>query len=90
MGVTSFRWLRCRRRSRSAPLGVSFGGMPDRYNALQIDGSNNRDLYGTIPTAIGTPGGLRAFVPEALDEIQVSAAPFDVRYGNFAGGLVNV
>ena len=33
--------------------------------------------------------GLNAFTPEAVEELQVVSAPFDVRYGNFAGGLVN-
>ena len=33
--------------------------------------------------------GLTAFTPEAVQELQVLTAPFDVRYGNFAGGLIN-
>ena len=33
--------------------------------------------------------GLNAFTPEAVKELQVLSAPFDVRYGNFAGGLIN-
>ena len=33
--------------------------------------------------------GLTAFTPEAVRELQVVTAPFDVRYGNFAGGLIN-
>ena len=40
----------------------------------------------------GTPGwavGLNAFTPEAVKELQILSAPFDVRYGNFAGGLIN-
>ena len=33
--------------------------------------------------------GLTAFTPEAVKELQIVTAPFDVRYGNFAGGLIN-
>jgi hypothetical protein len=69
--------------------GLSFAGQHERYNSLQIDGATNNDLFTTSIGGIGTPFGLRAFSPEAVKEIQVITAPFDVRYGNFAGGLVN-
>jgi hypothetical protein len=72
--------------------GLSFAGQHDRLNALQIDGASNQNLWGYSAGGIGTPGqdmGLLAVTPEALKEVQVLAAPFDVRYGNFAGGLVN-
>jgi hypothetical protein len=72
--------------------GLSFSGQHDRFNSIQIDGTNNNDLFGSSSSGIGTPGwavGLRAFTPEAVKELQVITAPFDVRYGNFAGGLIN-
>jgi hypothetical protein len=69
--------------------GLSFAGQHERFNSLQIDGVTNNDLLTTSHGGIGTPFGLRAFSPEAVKEIQVISAPFDVRYGNFAGGLVN-
>ncbi|HET8624402.1 MAG TPA: TonB-dependent receptor [Gemmatimonadales bacterium] len=69
--------------------GLSFAGQHERFNSLQIDGANNNDLFTCSCGGIGTPFGLRAFSTEAVKEIQVITAPFDVRYGNFAGGLVN-
>ena len=69
--------------------GLSFAGQHDRLNALQIDGASNKDLWGGSSGGIGTPGGLIAIMPEAVRELQILTAPFDVRFGNFAGGLVN-
>ena len=73
--------------------GLSFAGQPDRLNSLQIDGATNNDLRGgsALPGS-GTPGrdlGARTLSPEAIQELQVQSAPFDVRFGNFSGGLVN-
>jgi Carboxypeptidase regulatory-like domain len=75
--------------SRGPEGGLSFAGQHDRLNALQIDGTSNKDLWGGSSGGIGTPEGLTAVTPEALKELQILTAPFDVRYGNFAGGLVN-
>jgi hypothetical protein len=84
--------------ARLAPqvnLGVfalSFAGQPDRLNGLQVDGTTNNDLFNTNETGNGTIGGfgdLTALNLEAIEDLQVITAPFDVRYGNFAGGLVN-
>ena len=72
--------------------GLSFTGQHDRVNSIQIDGTNNNDLFGKAASGNGTPGwavGLTAFTPEAVKELQIVTAPFDVRYGNFAGGLIN-
>jgi Carboxypeptidase regulatory-like domain/TonB dependent receptor len=78
--------------TRSPNGGLSFVGQHDRLNSIQIDGTNNNDPFGKSGSGNGTPGwavGLRAFTPEAVKELQIIAAPFDVRYGNFAGGLIN-
>ncbi|HET8623983.1 MAG TPA: TonB-dependent receptor [Gemmatimonadales bacterium] len=72
--------------------GLSFAGQHDRLNELQTDGATNRDLFSLAGSGIGTPGqflGLTPLAPEAVKEVQIVTAPFDVRYGNFAGGLVN-
>ncbi|HEX3235472.1 MAG TPA: hypothetical protein VHR41_14835, partial [Gemmatimonadales bacterium] len=64
----------------------------DRFNSIQIDGAGNIDPFGCACSGHGTPGwavGLAAFTPEAVKELQIVTAPFDVRYGNFAGGLIN-
>jgi len=78
--------------SRSPNGGLSFAGQHDRYNSLQIDGTSNNDLLRGDGSGNGTLGmtqGLTSLAPEAVEELQVESAPFDVRYGNFAGGLIN-
>lgn len=68
----------------------SIDGQNNRFNNVQIDGGVNNDLFGLSGT--GTPGGQANVHPisiEAVREYQVLLAPFDVRQGNFTGGLVN-
>ena len=74
----------------SVGAGVSAGGQNNRFNSIQIDGGVNNDLFGLGAT--GVPGGQansRAISLAAVKEFQVLIAPYDVRQGNFAGGLVN-
>jgi outer membrane receptor for ferrienterochelin and colicin len=75
--------------SQSGP-GFSGGGMSNRMNNVQIDGSSERDVFGLGST--GQPGGqisAKAISIEAVKEYQVLLAPFDVRQGNFGGLLLN-
>ena len=78
----------------SRDTGISIAGQPDRLNGLQIDGASAVDLGGLHGiSGFGTPGAasnVRVLPIEAIQELQVLAAPFDVRYSGFAGGLVNV
>jgi hypothetical protein len=70
--------------------GFSIAGQNSRFNNIQIDGGANNDLFGLAGN--GTPGGNSGAKPislEAVQEFVVQVAPFDVRQGNFAGGLVN-
>jgi hypothetical protein len=73
--------------------GISIAGQSDRLNGFQIDGATNSDLGGVSGlSGFGTPGsanGVRTLSVEAVRELQIAVAPFDVRYGGFAGGLVN-
>jgi len=78
------------------PLGgISVGGQNQGFNSLQVDGGVNADLYlGRTPGGASPSGALPEVLPHAISietvrEFQVLAAPFDVRLGNFAGGLVN-
>ena len=70
---------------------VSVGGNSPRYNALQIDGAANNDLFGLASSA-GAPGGTAETQPISLDaiqEIQLVVSPYDVRQGGFTGGGIN-
>lgn len=67
--------------------GIAFDGQNRVYNSFQIDGGVYQNLYrGELPGREALP---RPLSLDALEEIQVLVAPFDVRYGGFAGGLVN-
>jgi outer membrane receptor for ferrienterochelin and colicin len=75
--------------SSSGP-GYSAGGMSNRMNNVQIDGATERDVFGLGST--GQPGAevnARSIPLEAVKEVQVLLAPYDVRQGNFGGLLLN-
>jgi hypothetical protein len=68
----------------------SFGGANNRYNNITIDGAVNNDVFGLAPS--GTPGGQAGTNPialDAIDQIQVVLAPYDVTLGSFTGAGVN-
>ena len=70
--------------------GISIAGTNSRYNSFQIDGTASNDMYGL--TSTGTNGGLAGANPIPLDaiaDIEVVTAPFDVRQGGFSGGGIN-
>lgn len=70
--------------------GMSVAGKNNRSNNFQVDGAVLDDAFGLAES--GTPGGQANLQPISLDaiqEFQVSIAPYDVRQGNFAGGLIN-
>ena len=70
---------------------LSVAGRNTRYNNIQIDGAVNNDLFGTR-RASGTPGGPAETQPISLDaiqELQLVVAPYDVRQGSFSGGGIN-
>jgi len=69
---------------------MSLAGQNNRFNAFFIDGANNNDLQGLAVN--GNNGGLTGSSPvsiEAIEEINVLLAPYDVQYGNFTGGSIN-
>ncbi|HEV7994593.1 MAG TPA: TonB-dependent receptor [Gemmatimonadaceae bacterium] len=70
--------------------GASAGGLSNRMNNVQIDGATERDVFGLGST--GAPGAevnSKSISVEAVKELQVLLAPFDVRQGNFGGFLLN-
>jgi hypothetical protein len=80
----------------SRPLGgISIGGQNQGFNSFQVDGGVNADVYlGRTPGGASPSGSLPEVLPHAISletvkEFQVLAAPFDVRLGSFAGGLLN-
>ncbi len=70
--------------------GISFTGVNNRFNAIFIDGAVNNDVFGLANSGTnGGQAGISPISPDALEEIQVVLAPYDVTLGGFAGGGIN-
>jgi len=68
----------------------SFGGKNWLYNNISLDGSYFNNPFGLDDPA---PGGQTSSEPvpyDAVEQVQVSIAPYDVRQGGFTGAGVNV
>ena len=66
--------------------GMSFAGGDGRSTNFTVDGANFNNNFGLSD---GLPGGGNPISLDAIDEIQVVVAPFDVRQTNFIGGGIN-
>ena len=68
---------------------ISCLGGNDRGNSFTVDGIAQSDIYGLNDTGFSS----RSSTPipyDAVREVQVQFAPFDVDYGNFTGCTINV
>ena len=69
---------------------LSIGGQNNRFNAIYIDGAVSNDVFGLA--ANGTNGGQTGVSPisvDAIEQFQVSVAPYDVKLSGFAGGAIS-
>lgn len=76
-------------RLEPTATGNSFGGRNDQFNNFSLDGSIFNNPFGLDAA---TPGGQTNAQPislDAIDQIQVSLAPYDVTQAGFTGAGVN-
>src|SRR5260221_222743 len=76
----------------------SFAGTSFRYNNITLDGAINNDAIGFSPSLGGLTGTANqpgsstrtnSFSLDAIQQVQVQIAPYDVSLGNFTGGSIN-
>lgn len=67
---------------------LSVGGANNRFNSITIDGMRQDDSFGL--NSSGYPTQRSPISLAAIQEVSVERSPFDVRYGNFLGGGINV
>jgi outer membrane receptor for ferrienterochelin and colicin len=67
---------------------LSVDGSNSRFNSVTIDGTRQDDDFGL--NASGYPTRRSPIALSAVEEVAVESSPFDVRYGKFLGGNVNI
>ncbi|MDR2804038.1 MAG: carboxypeptidase regulatory-like domain-containing protein [Dysgonamonadaceae bacterium] len=74
------------RLSPYASSGNSFAGRDGRSNNFTVDGARLNNSFGL---SSDLPGGGNPISIDAIEELQVVIAPYDVRQSNFIGGGIN-
>lgn len=78
--------------TRLTPLaaeGGSFGGRNSQYNNYSLDGAIFNNPFGLDAATPGGQTDAQAVSLDAIDQIQVSLAPYDVTQAGFTGASVN-
>lgn len=67
---------------------LTIGGNNNRFNSITVDGTRQDDDFGL--TSSGYPTRRSPIALSAVQELTVDSSPFDVHYGKFLGGNVNI
>lgn len=67
--------------------GMSFGGRDNRMNNFSVDGAGFNNNFGLNSDLPGGDSGPISF--DAIEEISVNIAPYDVRQSRFTGASIN-
>ena len=73
--------------SRGDINAVQCGGKNSRFNSLTLDGVRNNDSFGL--NSNGYPTERMPFSYDAINQVAVELAPFDVKYGGFSACNIN-
>lgn len=68
--------------------GVNCGGKNPRFNGISIDGVSQNDRFGLNANGYATANG-QPFPFDAIAQVSVELAPFDVTYGGFSACAIN-
>ncbi|MFC5577508.1 carboxypeptidase regulatory-like domain-containing protein [Lysobacter niabensis] len=66
---------------------ISVGGQNPRYNAIRVDGISTNDAFGLESNGLPTPK--QPFSMDAIEEISVDVANYDVTISGGTGGVIN-
>lgn len=69
--------------------GGSFGGRNDQYNNYSLNGAIFNNPFGLDAATPGGQTGSQPISLDAIDQIQISTAPYDVTMSGFTGAAVN-
>ncbi len=68
--------------------GLSFGGRSNLFNNMTVDGALFNNSFGLAST-LGGQTNSQPISLDAIEQIQVDIAPYDIRQGNFTGAGIN-
>ena len=67
---------------------ISIAGTNNRFNSLTVDGVRQSDDFGLNNN--GYPTQRSPISIDAVEQVSVLTAPYDVEYSNFQGGTINI
>lgn len=76
-------------RLTPSSAGNSFAGRNDQYNSFTLDGSIFNNPFGLDEATAGGQSNAQPISLDAIEQIQVNLAPYDVTQAGFTGAAVN-